>query len=55
MVSIERLRVKGKSGLETFLCSSHGLAFQPDDFKLARGAHMVDGIGLGHKGTAYNQ
>lgn len=39
MFSIEYLRVKGKSELETFLCSSHGLAFQPDDFKLARGAH----------------
>lgn len=39
MVSMEYLRVKGKSELETFLCSYHGLAFQPDDFKLARGAH----------------
>lgn len=35
----KREREKGKPKFETFLCSYHGLTFQPDDFKLVRGAH----------------
>lgn len=36
-ISVDFLKGKGKSKFEAFLHGDHGLTFQPDDFKLARG------------------
>ena len=35
-ISTELPKEKGKSKFETFRCGSHGLTFQPDDYKLGK-------------------